>query len=330
MEKFCVYCGKPLQEGQTCDCQKEAQANSQQQGVEEAEKQAETQAQPVSEIQAETADAVQKPEQLEAKSEAVQLNTGSAYDGTLPEGESTQPPVQQTHQAVQIRPQSYVIPRKNNGTFANFVKRCWVILTQFFAHPVQIMHIAAEKKDYTAGLVFWVLNALLAGLVPAIMIPRLLENMMGSALLRILDIPAGWLFVEGMLVGLVWTASISMIALLAAKIMGSRASFKSVVGAVGVSCIGMAAVYLVVCLVSLVAPSMGLGVYIFLQMIGIVLLFVALTQSLEISQNRVVYCLFIALVVWAVLTALYCSLLVADIAGIVRGVAQNGLGGLLR
>ena len=192
------------------------------------------------------------------------------------------------------------------------------------------MHIAAEKKDYTAGLVFWVLNALLAGLVPAIMIPRLLENMMGSALLRILDIPAGWLFVEGMLVGLVWTASISMIALLAAKIMGSRASFKSVVGAVGVSCIGMAAVYLVVCLVSLVAPSMGLGVYIFLQMIGIVLLFVALTQSLEISQNRVVYCLFIALVVWAVLTALYCSLLVADIAGIVRGVAQNGLGGLLR
>ena len=332
MSKFCIFCGKPLEEGQECGCQQnietEAVAAEEEPGQEnESIWQPETVSteeiqgqQPLQEVEME-----QVAETPQLQEETVQVNIGQAYDGQLPQEPAPENPVP-SQSAVQIRPQSYMIPRKENGRFTNYVKRCWVILTRFFAHPVQIIRIAAEKKDVAAGLFFWILNAIIAGILPAFGVPQMLKRFLGTSVMQFVDFPAGWIWLEGVLISLAWTASLGVLAFAFAKAMHSRASFKSVVAAVGVSCIGTAAITLISWLLMIVSPEFGLCIYLFTQALGLVLLYAALTQSLGIGQDKTVYCLLIALAIVGLLMAIYISGTLAEVMDSLRGSTQGSFG----
>ena len=302
MDKFCVFCGKPLEEGKACDCQ--------------------TKIEP--EVEKAMPETVQPDEAAQPQEESVQVNIQQAYDGRLPE--ESEKPEMPPQTAVQIRPQSYMIPQKESGAFGNYVKRCWVILTRFFANPVQIMRIAAEKKDAAAGVLFWIINAVLAGLLPAVGAPLLLKRLAGPSVMQMFDFSVGGLWLESTLLNIIWTAALSALTFAFAKAMRSRASFKSVMGAVGVSCIGTAAITLISFLITLIAPGFGLCFYLCVHGIALVLLYAAFAQSLDVGYSKTLYCLLYALAAIGLLLALYVTGMIMEIQGVI-GSASGGYGG---
>lgn len=317
MDKFCVFCGKPLEEGQTCDCQTKIES-------EPAEAMPGT-SQPDEAVQLDGTAQPDEAVQPQQQEESVQVNIRQAYDGRLPE--NTEEPELPPQTAVQIRPQSYMIPQKECGAFRNYVKRCWVILTRFFANPVQIIRIAAEKKDAAAGVLFWVIGAILTGLLPAVGTPLLLEKIVGASVLRMIDFSAVRLCYTTASLNILWTAALSALTFAFAKAMRSRASFKSVMGAVGVSYIGTAAITLISFLITLIAPGFGLFFYLCVQGITLVLLYIAFAQSLDIGYSKTLYCLLYALAAIGLLLALYVSGVVMEIAHSIAGSAFGSLGG---
>ncbi len=322
MGKFCVFCGKPLEEGQECDCQKE---------VVPKETPVDERAQPENVLEtpeeAELRESEeQQPERPQQSGETpVQVNVQQAYDGQLPEEAETEPEKTEPQQtSVQIRPQSYMIPKKESGPFANYVKRCWVILTHFFAHPVQIIRIAAEKKDCTAGILFWIINAIIAGMIPAVGVPRVLKTILGSYVMQYIDYPVGLVWLEGSLSSLLWTAILSVLAFAFAKAMRSHASFKSVMGAVGVSCIGTAAINVISWLLIMISPGFGICFYLFTQALAMVLLYIALAKSLGVGQDKALYCLLIAVAIVGLMMALYIS---GTVGSVIDNLLESTLGG---
>lgn len=329
MSKFCIFCGKPLEEGQECGCQKNIE--TEEMAAKEEQVQVNETIQPEENVLSETQQ--EPPEEREQETETpqppeetVQVNVARAYDGQLPTEPVQEIPAPR-QAAVQIRPQSYMIPRKENGKFVNYVKRCWVILTRFFAHPVQIIRIAAEKKDVAAGLFFWILNAVIAGLLSAVGVPQMLKRFLGASVMQFIDFPTGLMWLEGVLMSLGWTAALSVLAFAFAKAMHSRASFKSVIGAVGVSCIGTMAITLISWLLMIISPELGLCIYLLTQGLGLVLLYVALAQSLGIGQDKTVYCLLIGLAIVGVLMAICISGALSEVMDSLRGSTQGSFGG---
>lgn len=301
MDKFCVFCGKLLAEGEACDCGGDA-------------------------VRENTAE-----EEVTKQEPSVQVNVGAAYDGRLPEQAevpSAERPIETASRGeLQIRPQAYMIPKREKSVPANYVKRCRVIFTRFFAHPVQIIRVAAEKEDVTAGLFFWILYAAVSGLIPAFGIPRVMKQIVGAQLMRYIDYPMGLMWVQGFLVALGSAALLTVAAFVCAKAMHSRATFRSVVASVGVSAVGMTALTVIAWILMLIAPGFGLCMYLLGGGFSLVLFYLAFARAFGIGQNKTLYCLLIALT----LVGLVMTLAIGGIASeIAESLTGNLFGGLFR
>lgn len=303
MDKFCVFCGKPLAEGEACDCGGDVERKN------------------------------AAEEDVTKQEPSVQVNVGAAYDGRLPEQTEVQPqPLEQPTETasrgeLQIRPQAYMIPKREKSVPANYVKRCRVIFTRFFAHPVQIIRIAAEKEDATAGLFFWILYAAVSGLIPAFGIPRVMKQIVGAQLMRYIDYPMGLMWVQGFLVALGSAALLTVAAFVCAKAMHSRATFRSVAASVGVSAVGMTALTVIAWILMLIAPGFGLCMYLLGGGFSLVLFYLAFARAFGIGQNKTLYCLLIALTVVGLVMTLAIGGIATEIAESLTG---NLFGGLLR
>lgn len=299
MDKFCAFCGKPLEEGKACDCGGEPMREN-----------------------------AVEPEVTEREA-SVQVNVGAAYDGKLPEQteEQQQSAEPMRHNAVQIRPQTYMIPKRESSVPANYAKRCRVIFTRFFAHPVQIIRVAAEKEDVTAGLFFWILYAAVSGLIPAFGIPCMMKQIVGAQLMRYIDYPMGLMWVQGFLVALGSVALLTVAAFVFAKAMHSRASFRSVVASVGVSTVGMTTLTAIAWILMLIAPGFGLCMYLLGGGFSMVLFYLAFARAFGIGQNKTLYCLLMALTV----VGLVMTLVIGDVVTEMTESLAGGLvGGLFR
>lgn len=260
----CKFCGKPLVEGAVCDC-------------------------PAAMAEARKQPPPPPPVQYEDLS-ATEPVPAAQEEQTEPEAPASEPQFE--------FPPSYHNPhRRRFGTVAAAAKHMLQTCMGLLLHPAQTLEGIRESGQYTHGLAFLVIKAVV---LPVFTVLTLLIFIIGNYGIRGSFMSAMdflLLFARVFSISIISDAAFLTVSLAAGKIFGSPAGIRGHIGVIGTATAPLTVSFVLICIFFLISPGIGF-------MIGAVFLcycaslgLQALSLSLQLGKDQMMWALTIILIV---------------------------------
>lgn len=274
MSKFCMYCGRELADGETCNCHEKAVARGA--GI------------------------------SHEYSSDVSSNDPASHTSTMDNQTSyTSAPGGATFYTAPPAP-----PKKH--AFTKLCGRIWYYMCHFFSAPADTIAKAANQKDYGAGILFLVLSSIICSALSITVLNRgvsLINSVTGSILgakyftlnsfLQPFGLTIIRLFFSLIIFLLIANFLLCILSLATAKIAKSSTTLSSIVAAVGVSAIGTTCAFIVAIVLALLVPTLALPLGIGVMILSFSLTYIALIKSFKLSANKMAYLFAIIMIIMA-------------------------------
>lgn len=291
MAKFCIHCGKPLEEGEVCSCQQN-NAESTTPQPESTENQT-----PVEEVSTETP--VNPTPQQAASTESADNNTTNNTTGNA----------------------------TGNASSNEFVEKLKLIFTKFtdyFKSPTGTVKEFAAKNDSLYGILMICTNLIVLFLLMLILI-----NASSSALsiIPVMGFLGGFLSNSAFSIALMFTAIFAayyfamagMLVLTTKSMFKGTMTFRQSVSIVGVNAFINAVVLIVAVILMLISPTLG-AIALYLGFLYSSLMeYVSYIEMADISSDKKAYALLISLI--GVILAVFIA---STVMGSIVGASMSG------
>jgi len=178
-----------------------------------------------------------------------------------------------------------------------FLESMWSLVKMFAKNPINSIVNTAKTDNFKVGLFFAGVQALIASLAAVILVNRITSSitgiLFGSMSLfgnRSVDIPYFSIFIK-----VIFAVAVQYFLLVGLFYLGSKfiakktGSIKTLMATLGISTIPMTASLLVSIVVGLIIPALIFYILVFGIICSIVLNYISLRESYEISENKAAY-----------------------------------------
>lgn len=191
--------------------------------------------------------------------------------------------------------QSSTFAQQND--FKQFLESMWSLVKMFAKNPIDSIVNTAKTDNFKVGLFFVGVQALIASLTAIILVKRLTSSitgfLFGSMSLfgsRSINIPYFAIFIRT-----IFAVAVQYFLLVGLFYLGSKfiakktGSIKTLIATLGISTIPMTASLLVSLVIGLIIPVLIFYILVFGIVSSIVLNYISLRESYEISENKAAY-----------------------------------------
>lgn len=290
---FCKYCGKPLNEGEVCNCAGNMAAQQTVPNQQMNDSAQVNQGQPMNNPQ------MNNPQMNQGQF----VNNGQNMNGMYMNGQ--QPNGQFNAGQMQQKANEYM---QQGMVVAN---NAWKNLLGIFKAPAQAGRQYVEKADMVVSLVLIALQAVIAGIFGLICIMKMntLFSSISSSLSYLLSsssmskafkLSGAKAFFITLIFSLIFSALFALIFFVAGKIVKSNIDFNKALAITSIRSAAVIPFMLVGCIIALLNVPYGMGIFYLGNILAICFIYAAMTGLCE--ENKLSYVIAVAILVFIIIT----------------------------
>ncbi len=289
MGKFCTKCGRPLAEGEICNCQTTGNVQNIQMETPQPEHEQTQQQYQAQYQQGQT----QQQYQTQYQQGQAQQQYKTQYEQQVQQSyQQTQQSYQQTQQAVSDH------MSKTVGTFINMVKQ-----------PITIGRQLVASNETGVAITFIILQALMSGFFALALMAKvggtveaLIEGLVGGYMDSSLKFPYGRIFILTVLASVVLSFLLALLLMVGNMVIKNAVTYAQMLNCIAVRSVWISILTLVALILFVLNPMLGFCIYMVAGLWGVIAVTMVVPGRGETNDDRLSFTLFIVMLVFILLT----------------------------